>query len=115
MNATNASRLQRCETQFRDFLDEALRGISAEKVLEPAVSGKWSANENLAHLARYHEIFLERIERMLTGKESRLRPLPRGGRSRLGSMETTFTQRSGRQAGLVAREADHQTEILVRR
>jgi uncharacterized damage-inducible protein DinB len=26
---------------------------------------KWSARENLAHLARYHEIFLERVERIL--------------------------------------------------
>lgn len=26
---------------------------------------KWSARENLAHLARYHEIFLDRIERIL--------------------------------------------------
>jgi uncharacterized damage-inducible protein DinB len=68
MNATNASRLLRCETQLRDFLDEALRGISVEKILEPAVPGKWSANENLAHLARYHEIFLERIQCILTGK-----------------------------------------------
>lgn len=66
MNALNSSRLQRCETQLRDFLDAALRGIAVEKVLEPAVPGKWSANENLAHLARYHEIFLERIERILT-------------------------------------------------
>jgi uncharacterized damage-inducible protein DinB len=62
----NTSRLQRCETQLRDFLDEALRGVPVEKILEQAVPGKWSANENLAHLGRYHEIFLERIERILT-------------------------------------------------
>src|SRR5260370_30240080 len=68
MNATTPTRLQRCEPQLRDFLDETLRGISVEKVLEPAVPGKWSANENLAHLARYHEIFLKRIERIQTGK-----------------------------------------------
>lgn len=37
-----------------------------EKILEQAVPGKWSANENLAHLGRYHEIFLERIQRILT-------------------------------------------------
>jgi uncharacterized damage-inducible protein DinB len=30
---------------------------------------KWSAHENLAHLARYHEVFLERLERIL--KEDR--------------------------------------------
>ena len=29
------------------------------------VSGKWSAHENLAHLARYHEVFIERIQRIL--------------------------------------------------
>ena len=28
-------------------------------------SGKWSAHENLAHLARYHEVFIERIQRIL--------------------------------------------------
>jgi uncharacterized damage-inducible protein DinB len=61
----STSRLERCETQLRDFLDEAFRGVAVEKILEPAVPGKWSANENLAHLGRYHEIFLERIERIL--------------------------------------------------
>ena len=29
-------------------------------------SGEWSAHENLAHLARYHEMFIERIRRILT-------------------------------------------------
>jgi hypothetical protein len=33
--------------------------------LQPPASGKWSANEHLAHLARYHEIFLERVNRIL--------------------------------------------------
>jgi uncharacterized damage-inducible protein DinB len=61
----DASRLQRSETQLRDFLDEALRGVPVEKILEQAVPGKWSAHENLAHLGRYHEVFLERIERIL--------------------------------------------------
>ena len=28
--------------------------------------GKWSARENLAHLGRYHEVFLERVRRMLS-------------------------------------------------
>lgn len=27
--------------------------------------GKWSAHEQLAHLARYHQIFLQRIDRIL--------------------------------------------------
>jgi uncharacterized damage-inducible protein DinB len=62
----NIARLHRCESQLRDFLDEALRGIPVERILEPATPGKWSAHEHLAHLARYHEVFLERIERILT-------------------------------------------------
>lgn len=59
------SRLQRCEGQLRDFLEVTLRGVPVEKILEPPASGKWSAHENLAHLGRYHEIFLERMERIL--------------------------------------------------
>ncbi len=37
-----------------------------EKILEPAIPDKWSAHENLAHLGRYHEVFLDRIQRILT-------------------------------------------------
>ena len=35
-------------------------------------TGGWSAREQLAHLARYHEIFLARLERMLTEDAPRL-------------------------------------------
>jgi uncharacterized damage-inducible protein DinB len=66
MNPSTSSRLQRCETQLRDFLDEALRGVPVETISEPRVEGKWSALENLAHLARYQEIFLERVEKILS-------------------------------------------------
>lgn len=68
MTESHLTRLERCQSQLRDFLDAALRGVPVEKVLEPPKPGKWSAAENLAHLGRYHEIFLERIERIL--KES---------------------------------------------
>ena len=36
------------------------------------VSGKWSAHENLAHLARHHDIFLKRLQRILTESAPRL-------------------------------------------
>jgi uncharacterized damage-inducible protein DinB len=36
-----------------------------ETVSEKPASGKWSAHEQLAHLARYHQIFLQRIDRIL--------------------------------------------------
>jgi uncharacterized damage-inducible protein DinB len=66
MNQSIASRLQRCETQLRDFLDQAMRGVSVETISNPRIAGKWSALENLAHLARYQEIFLERVEKILS-------------------------------------------------
>ena len=69
MNSSNCARLQRCESQLRGFLDEAVHGVPVEVILQPPASGKWSANEHLAHLARYHQIFLERIDRIL--KEQR--------------------------------------------
>jgi uncharacterized damage-inducible protein DinB len=65
MSSSNSARLQRCETQLRDFLDEALRGVPVEAISEPRVKAKWSALENLAHLARYHEIFLDRVDKIL--------------------------------------------------
>lgn len=65
VNNSYSSRLQRCETQLQDFLSEALRGIETESLSHRAVPEKWSALENLAHLARYHQVFLERIDQIL--------------------------------------------------
>ena len=64
MPSSHPSRLARCETQLNDFLAEALRGVPVE-TLATAVPGKWSAHDNLAHLARYHQIFLDRVARIL--------------------------------------------------
>src|ERR1051325_7809861 len=63
-NATPAH-LQRCETQLQDFLTEALHDVTPESLSRRPVPEKWSAGENLAHLARYHEIFLEGVDRIL--------------------------------------------------
>jgi|ERR1051326_94880 uncharacterized damage-inducible protein DinB len=65
MNSSMPSRLQRCETQLQDFLAEALRGVPPDSLSRRPVTEKWSARENLAHLARYHQVFLERIDRIL--------------------------------------------------
>jgi uncharacterized damage-inducible protein DinB len=62
---SNQTRLQRCETQLQDILAATLNGVSADVLSEKPASGKWSAHEQLAHLARYHQIFLHRIERIL--------------------------------------------------
>ena len=72
MNTSNTARLQRCESQLRGFLDLALQGVVVETILQPPASGKWSANEHLAHLSRYHQVFLERIDRILKEKNPAL-------------------------------------------
>lgn len=65
LHNSNQSRLQRCETQLQDFLDAALKDAPLEALNVKPIPGKWSAHEQLAHLARYHQIFLHRIDRIL--------------------------------------------------
>jgi uncharacterized damage-inducible protein DinB len=43
-------------------------GRSPEAITRRPASGKWSAHENLAHLARIHEVYLDRIRRILSEK-----------------------------------------------
>lgn len=66
------SALERLATQL-DSLSLLLCGASVEAVGQRPASGKWSAHENLAHLARYHEVFLARLRRMLAEDKPRLR------------------------------------------
>jgi uncharacterized damage-inducible protein DinB len=56
--------LFRLKTQL-DVLPSLLGGSGREAVEARSPDGKWSARENLAHLARYQSVFLERIERIL--------------------------------------------------
>jgi len=42
-----------------------LAGVSPAALSLRPSPGKWSAHQNLAHLARYHEMFLERLRRIL--------------------------------------------------
>jgi hypothetical protein len=50
-------------------LPTILAGITAEALDRKPALGKWSARENLAHLARYQDVFMSRIARV--AKESR--------------------------------------------
>jgi hypothetical protein len=59
----------RLRTQL-DCLPIILAGVSDAALNRRPNPDKWSARENLAHLARYHEMFMERIERIR--KEDRL-------------------------------------------
>jgi uncharacterized damage-inducible protein DinB len=49
-----------------DSLDAILAGASEDALLRRPADGSWSARDHLAHLARYHELFLERLDRILT-------------------------------------------------
>ena len=65
MDPGYATQILRCENQLTDFLTEVLSGVFGN-FSRRVVPNKWSAQENLAHLARYHEIFSDRIHRILT-------------------------------------------------
>ena len=63
--AVPASLLARLETQL-----EAL-GLVLARATPTALDTRprreeWSARENLAHLARHHAVFLDRLQRLLT-------------------------------------------------
>src|SRR5256885_13974936 len=59
------SQVVRLNTQFSS-VEFLFFGATPERIDRRPASGKWSACENLAHIGRYHEIFLERLHRMLT-------------------------------------------------
>ena len=56
--------LRRLETQV-EAIPAILAGAAPEAIEARSPSGQWSARENLAHLARHHSLFLERIHRIL--------------------------------------------------
>jgi uncharacterized damage-inducible protein DinB len=59
------STLLRLETQL-DALPLLLSGAPPEAMMAHPISNQWSAHENLAHLARHHELFLQRLHRILS-------------------------------------------------
>src|SRR6185312_12396877 len=115
MASTNASRLQRCETQLQDFLAEALRGVQPDSLSATMIPGKWSAHQNLAHLARYHQIFLERINRILAEEAPVFSPLSRGRRSRVAIVVGFAATASAGQAFIHAHQAYGPVAIFERR
>ena len=58
------SSVGRLATQL-DALPLLLGGVSPEALRRPSPSGKWSAHDNLAHIGRQNEVFLERVRRIL--------------------------------------------------
>lgn len=46
-----------------DALKQLLSGLNNETLRQRPIPEKWSVAENIAHLGRYHEIFLDRMKR----------------------------------------------------
>ncbi|MCI0483679.1 MAG: DinB family protein [candidate division NC10 bacterium] len=55
-----------------ESLQVILGGVDPAAVNRRPASGKWSAHENLAHLARIHQLYLERIRRILSEERPEL-------------------------------------------
>jgi hypothetical protein len=60
----SASAASRLASQL-DCLPALLEGVRPEALVRRTRSGKWSVHENLAHLARHHEVFQERVRTVL--------------------------------------------------
>ncbi|MEE9154575.1 MAG: DinB family protein [candidate division NC10 bacterium] len=61
----------RLETQL-EALPLLMGKASPDTITRRPASGKWSAHENLAHLGRHHEVFIERVQRILAEDRPRL-------------------------------------------
>lgn len=61
LSPSSAARLA---TQI-ECLPALLEGASPEALRRRTPSGKWSVHENLAHLARHHAVFLQRVRAVL--------------------------------------------------
>jgi hypothetical protein len=62
-----SSTVRRLETQLL-ALPAILGDATPDEIDARPPSGKWSARENLAHLARHHEVMLERLRRIVAEK-----------------------------------------------
>jgi len=61
----------RVTTQL-DCLSTLLAGAESTALERKPSPDKWSARENLAHLARYQHVFMERLERIRTERDPQI-------------------------------------------
>ena len=101
------STAQRLRTQL-NCLPIILAGVTADGLERRPASGKWSARENLAHLARYQDVFISRLSRI----ETESRPsLPRY----LAEDDAEWPSWMNRSATEIIAALHAQREILLRR
>jgi len=53
-------------TSQHESIPFLISGVSEERLLKRPASGKWSVNENIAHLAIYQPVFIKRINQILS-------------------------------------------------
>jgi hypothetical protein len=56
----------RLQTQH-EAIDAIIENISPEKLLRNPAPGKWGIKDNIAHLAKYQPVFIDRINRIAAG------------------------------------------------
>jgi hypothetical protein len=109
----------RLRTQL-DTLPLLLAGVADDALERRPAPGKWSAREQLAHLARHHEVTGERLRRILAEPEP---PLPRYSaeedpewpRWAALPLAAVTAELAARRAGLVAAVAAIPPASLARR
>src|SRR4051812_2825338 len=58
----------RLQTQH-EAIDAIIENVSPEKLLQNPAAGKWSIKDNIAHLAKYQTVFIDRINRITSGEK----------------------------------------------
>jgi hypothetical protein len=61
------SLLDRLQTQH-EAIDVIIGNVGPEKLIRNPAPGKWSIKDNIAHLAKYQTVFIDRINRITSGK-----------------------------------------------
>ncbi|HEX6536971.1 MAG TPA: DinB family protein [Gemmatimonadaceae bacterium] len=72
IEAPDAPRLAARLADQATGIPSLLAGCDPSDLERRSPTGGWSAREHLAHLARYHEVFLARLDRMLSEEAPRL-------------------------------------------
>jgi hypothetical protein len=110
---------QRVASQL-DGLALIVRDVPPERLARRAVPGKWSAHENLAHLARYQRMFLDdRVRRILTEERPvllryRSEDDPEWPRWRVMTLEQTLAELTVGRRALMERLASCSDRELAR-
>jgi len=63
-----ASLISRLASQH-ETIEEIISGVDEQRLLLHPQPGKWSIKDNIAHLAKYQPVFMERMQVVMTGTD----------------------------------------------